>query len=962
MEENLSSIHETIAELPSSILAQAGDQASSFDDFRQEALRQVEAILALIRDAAKSLERPSSCILRNLIAVASPEQLGPLRQLLAFWDQSSDKREELGLQEVLKCIPAERHRDDAGATTLRWILLGGKQPKLEQAARYFESSPTLTVFYQRDVLNPQKKMTVAGTRTLLSTLSKDSGLHMWNEARKVLVSEGFEKGFPPLDAANFRKLPSAVRRWILEERGFSMVALDAALFTAVWADPMIFPDTPEAQAHAYWMSYTLPNALEALRKRQLSSKSLKELLERKDLDVYASKIVEALKHRSSEKTWRSLSDNTLTVPSGAAKRVGKPASLALNFFSHQRHQRLPSLSKLNNTDLADLIGLLPDDDIFPAILSSNSVAPLRRVRSLVWQNKLFRQAAAQHVIGGNRYRMGVKRPFIACFGEDILRISTAEQLEKILQSCPKLFSQCPPDISAEKKFRTFLGKCLRNSKTATAFLSAVSGAFLGELATSSSPILIKFRGELLDRINQWKKDDLTEAAKRISLYRDTVGGVSSGKAVSREVFGSLLKSARKDRASSAGKLLLTLRDESGELWWRQFFTSSKNAKFLSAAVRAFQPEQLNEATKLYAAYLWREPSFQSAFSLYLRGQKSWRSLGVTREVLRELVPLTWEQHQKTPTLASAYTLALTFSPDDIRLLVSLSMGRLKEASPSNRGRLFDNLYKTHKIRKKSGGFRELHVPEPRLKRLQQRLLRYGFDRIAMDSAAHGFVRGRSILTNAVEHIGKPCVVNVDIDSFFNSTTYPHILRACSAIIDRKYCPYGRFILADLCSFAGALPTGAPTSPAIANFALLGADRAISKVSVKSGVAYTRYADDLTFSGDDGAVRIIPFVEKVLGQLGYKLKERKTNVYRKGRRQMVTGLVVNVKPNIPRRIRRRLRAAVHRCSNGHKAVWQDRPMSMDQLNGRLAFLSMVQPDEAAHLKAKLTGKRKGKRSK
>ena len=962
MEENLSSIHETIAELPSSILAQAGDQASSFDDFRQEALRQVEAILALIRDAAKSLERPSSCILRNLIAVASPEQLGPLRQLLAFWDQSSDKREELGLQEVLKCIPAERHRDDAGATTLRWILLGGKQPKLEQAARYFESSPTLTVFYQRDVLNPQKKMTVAGTRTLLSTLSKDSGLHMWNEARKVLVSEGFEKGFPPLDAANFRKLPSAVRRWILEERSFSMAALETDISTAVWADPMAFPDTPEAQAHAHWMSYTLPNALEALRKRRLSSGHLKELLERKDLDVYASKIVEALKHRSSEKTWRSLSDNTLTVPSGAAKRVGKPASLALNFFSHQRHQRLPSLSKLNNTDLADLIGLLPDDDIFPAILSSNSVAPLRRVRSLVWQNKLFRQAAAQHVIGGNRYRMGVKRPFIACFGEDILRISTAEQLEKILQSCPKLFSQCPPDISAEKKFRTFLGKCLRNSKTATAFLSAVSGAFLGELATSSSPILIKFREELLDRINQWKKDDLTEAAKRISLYRDTVGGVSSGKAVSREVFGSLLKSARKDRASSAGKLLLTLRDESGELWWRQFFTSSKNAKFLSAAVRAFQPEQLNEATKLYATYLWGESSFQSAFSLYLRGQKPWRSLGVTRGVLRELVPLTWEQHQKTPTLASAYTLALTFSPDDIRLLVSLSMGRLKEASPSNRGRLFDNLYKTHKIRKKSGGFRELHVPEPRLKRLQQRLLRYGFDRIAMDSAAHGFVRGRSILTNAVEHIGKPCVVNVDIDSFFNSTTYPHILRACSAIIDRKYCPYGRFILADLCSFAGALPTGAPTSPAIANFALLGADRAISKVSVKSGVAYTRYADDLTFSGDDGAVRIIPFVEKVLGQLGYKLKERKTNVYRKGRRQMVTGLVVNVKPNVPRRIRRRLRAAVHRCSNNQKAVWQDRPMSMDQLNGRLAFLSMVQPDEAAHLKAKLTGKRKGKRSK
>jgi retron-type reverse transcriptase len=139
--------------------------------------------------------------------------------------------------------------------------------------------------------------------------------------------------------------------------------------------------------------------------------------------------------------------------------------------------------------------------------------------------------------------------------------------------------------------------------------------------------------------------------------------------------------------------------------------------------------------------------------------------------------------------------------------------------------------------------------------------------------------------------------------------------------------------------------------------LLGADRAISKASAKSGVTYTRYADDLTFSGDNGAVRRIPFVEKVLGQLGYKLKERKTNVFRRGRRQMVTGLVVNVKPNLPRRLRRRLRAAVHRYSNSQEVVWQDRLMSMDQLKGRLAYLSMVQPDEAAHLKAKLMAKGK-----
>jgi hypothetical protein len=117
------------------------------------------------------------------------------------------------------------------------------------------------------------------------------------------------------------------------------------------------------------------------------------------------------------------------------------------------------------------------------------------------------------------------------------------------------------------------------------------------------------------------------------------------------------------------------------------------------------------------------------------------------------------------------------------------------------------------------------------------------------------------------------------------------------------------------------------------------------VADKIGVTYTRYADDLTFSGNDSAVAVLPFVREVLAQLGYELDDKKTNLYRSGRRQLVTGLVVNEKPNIPRRVRRKLRAAVHARLSGREAYWHEQPISDSVLLGHIAFLHLTQPEEA-----------------
>jgi hypothetical protein len=303
----------------------------------------------------------------------------------------------------------------------------------------------------------------------------------------------------------------------------------------------------------------------------------------------------------------------------------------------------------------------------------------------------------------------------------------------------------------------------------------------------------------------------------------------------------------------------------------------------------------------------------------------------------------------------AVELATLVSFRDLRLLQRYArqcLPALIEDKPARRGRLLDGEYTTWTLPKRSGGTRTITVPSRSLKRLQRRLLAVIFDQVPLHEGCTGFRRGHSILTNAARHVGKPLVVNADIESCFPSTTHRQILRACRIATAGRLSPMGVRFLAELCSFGGALPTGAPTSPAIANIVLTRADRVIAKVAAKWGITYSRYADDLTFSGEGKVHGILPFVRRVLAEEGYAIAEQKVNLFRRGRRQVVTGLVVNEKPNLPRRIRRRLRAAVHARANGRMATWHGAAMSDASLRGHLGNLSTVQPAEAARLVAAL----------
>ena len=255
-------------------------------------------------------------------------------------------------------------------------------------------------------------------------------------------------------------------------------------------------------------------------------------------------------------------------------------------------------------------------------------------------------------------------------------------------------------------------------------------------------------------------------------------------------------------------------------------------------------------------------------------------------------------------------------------------------------------YREKRIPKRHGKWRVIHCPRAPLRAIQNWILRSILVGFEPPDTVHGFTVGRSIVTNAVKHQGKRIVLCVDIEDFFPSVKFTTVRRA----FQHLGYPYTVAIdLANLCTRNGALPQGAPTSPALSNLACLRLDKRLSGLARSLKHTYSRYADDLVFSSHDERLpSILPFLREILAQEGFHLSEKKTHIYHANQRQIVNGLVVNECVNLPREEVRKLRAALHRLQvQGAEAVRlaSKQPGSHDALQvleGRLAFLKMINP--------------------
>ena len=247
------------------------------------------------------------------------------------------------------------------------------------------------------------------------------------------------------------------------------------------------------------------------------------------------------------------------------------------------------------------------------------------------------------------------------------------------------------------------------------------------------------------------------------------------------------------------------------------------------------------------------------------------------------------------------------------------------------------VYREFTIAKRSGGQRRITAPEDKLKALQRRILRRLLARLKCHWAATGFNRGHSIATNAVCHAGKAVVVRLDVKDFFASTSIERVRRYFRAIGWNREAAE---LLVRICTYDGGLPQGAPTSPRLSNLVNYRLDERFGGLAKKYGAIYTRYADDMTFSfanEEPAPIHIvIRTVRNVLREEGYELHlYKKLRIRRRHNRQIVTGLVVNERVNLPRRTRRWLRAVEHHVATGRPAT-----LTPQQLNGWHALQSMI----------------------
>lgn len=273
-------------------------------------------------------------------------------------------------------------------------------------------------------------------------------------------------------------------------------------------------------------------------------------------------------------------------------------------------------------------------------------------------------------------------------------------------------------------------------------------------------------------------------------------------------------------------------------------------------------------------------------------------------------------------------------------------------------------YVEFELPKAKGGSRRIAAPRGPLRLLQRKLLEQILAKVPQHEAVHGFVAGRSTVSNARPHEGAALVIKTDLRDFFPSVNYRRVVGIFGML------GYGYEVaqaLAQLTTYRprlpgvdgapgpvlwpGVLPQGAPTSPALANLACRRLDVRLSKLAARYGARYTRYADDLTFSFAElpsiSFGRFLWWVDGICQQEGFLEHPGKRKILRAGNQQRVTGLVVNDTVHVPREDRRRFRAILHNCARlGVAAASKGRADFAAYLAGYAAYVQMVQPELGA----------------
>lgn len=274
---------------------------------------------------------------------------------------------------------------------------------------------------------------------------------------------------------------------------------------------------------------------------------------------------------------------------------------------------------------------------------------------------------------------------------------------------------------------------------------------------------------------------------------------------------------------------------------------------------------------------------------------------------------------------------------------------------------FDNYYRFD-IPKKSGRTRHIAAPKPQLKAAQRQILDQILQKAGISELSHGFIKSRSVLTSAKVHNTSPdLLINIDLENFFPTITFERVRGLYQSF---GYSGYIASLLAMICTYCERmpleikgetkyiktsgriLPQGSPASPMITNIICRNMDKRINGLCKKSGITYTRYADDMSFSytGDIDNLAIGSFlnsINKIIEAEGFHMKKEKTHILRKNNRQYITGIVINNEEiGVPKKWVKILKASIHNAQKLKDSGGSVSIQTINEISGKIAWLKNV----------------------
>lgn len=313
-------------------------------------------------------------------------------------------------------------------------------------------------------------------------------------------------------------------------------------------------------------------------------------------------------------------------------------------------------------------------------------------------------------------------------------------------------------------------------------------------------------------------------------------------------------------------------------------------------------------------------------------------LAANQQMISADQQVKWLEYARNIQLRS---LPIIFDQDHLALLLGIDSMYLYAMSNGSK-----SFYRTFYINKRNGKPREICEPLPDLKHVQHWILHELLENIHCSKYAKAYISGRSIKSNARFHRKQNVMISIDIKDFFPSIKLGRVL---NVFIGFGYSVPVALMLANLCCLRNCLPQGAPTSPYLSNLVMKYFDNEIGLYCNKNKIRYTRYADDMTFSGDFNIGRLLNRVDTALKSLGLIRNIEKNKVMRSNNRQIVTGIVVNKKMQVPRKYRMKIRQEIYYIQkfglDDHLLHIKEPHANYAQhLAGKIKFALFINPDD------------------